>query len=316
LNQRPVLVAVDTHTGEQRSIYDPNEQLDAVQLGEVRVYEWRDPQGRTHRGGLALPPHFRSDRRYPLVVQTHGFDPDKFFRVGYSDTANAARALAARDIIVLQAREARPTGAESWRDATELGMEVYLAAIDQLAAAGLVEPKQVGISGYSYTGWTATASIVHASDRFAAAVIANTDPVTFTGYFAGVDSAIPRLYREASVGVAPYGEGLKLWSERVPSLASDRIQAAVLFSAADPWHLISTWDFYAAMRDQNKPVELQYLRSGQHNISKPLHKLAHQQMIVDWFEFWLAGKEQPAPEKVDQYRRWRQMKEQRQPKAN
>jgi hypothetical protein len=30
---------------------------------------------------------------------------------------------------VLQAREARSTDAESWRDATELGMEVYLAAI-------------------------------------------------------------------------------------------------------------------------------------------------------------------------------------------
>ena len=70
------------------------------------------------------------------------------------------------------------------------------------------------------------------------------------------------------------------------------------------------------MRDQNKAVELQYIRSGQHNVSKPLHKLAHQEMIVDWFEFWLVGKKQAAPAKANQYRRWRTMQEQRQPKAN
>jgi dipeptidyl aminopeptidase/acylaminoacyl peptidase len=316
LNERPILVAIDTHTGKQRPIYDPNTQLDAVELGELRVYQWRDHHGRTHRGGLALPPHFRQDRRYPLVVQTHGFNQNEFFRVGFADTANAGRALAAREIIVLQAGESSPTGAESWRDATELGMDVYLAAIDQLAEEGLVDSKRVGISGYSYTGWTTAASIVNAPERFAAAVIANTDPVTFTGYFAGVDSFVSQAYKDVYVGAAPYGEGLKLWSERVPSLASDRIQAAVLFSAADPWHLISFWDLYASMRDQSKPVELQYIRSGQHNISKPLHKLAHQEMIADWFEFWLVGTEQSAPEKADQYRRWRLLKEQRRQKAN
>ena len=311
LNERPRLVAVDTHSGKERVIYDPNPQLDTVELGEVRVYEWRDGRGNTLRGGLVLPPHLQLGRRYPLVVQTHGFNPNEFFRIGDSDTSSAARTLAARDIIVLQAREGSPTGPDSWRDAKELGTDVYLAAIDQLVADGFVDAKRVGISGYSYTGWTTTASIVNAPDRFAAAVIANTDPITFTGYFAGVDSAIPRLYKEVSVGSAPYGEGLKLWMERVPSLASDRIQAAVLFSAADPWHLISTWDLYAALRDQNKPVELQYIRSGTHVLSKPLHKQAHQEMIADWFEFWLAEKEQSAPEKADQYRRWRQMKEQR-----
>ncbi|HMN43512.1 MAG TPA: prolyl oligopeptidase family serine peptidase [Povalibacter sp.] len=311
LNERPVLVAVDTLAEKRRPIFDPNPQLDEVELGEVRIHEWRDRHGRTHRGGLVLPPHWQSDRRYPLVVQTHGFDPERFFRVGDADTASAGRALAARDIIVLQVREPSAADAESWRDATELGMDVYLAGIDQLVRNGFVDPTKVGISGYSYTGWTTAASIANAPDRFAAAVIANTDPVTFTGYFAGVDSFIPRAYQDVYVGAAPYGAGLRLWGERVPLLASGRIEAAVLFSAADPWHLISCWDLYAAMRDQNKPVELQYLRSGQHVLSKPLHKLAHQEMIVDWFEFWLAGKEQPAPGKADQYRRWRQIRDER-----
>lgn len=309
LNERPVLMATDMRSGKQRMLFDPNPQLDAIDLGAAEVYEWLDGSGRAHRSGLVKPPQFEHGRRYPLVVQTHGFTPEEFFAAGYSNTSNAGRALAARDIVVLQVSEPTPTGEPSWRDATESGMNVYLAAIDRLAADGLIDPKKVGITGYSYTGWTVTTSIVRAPDRFAAAAVVSTDPVTMTGYFAGVDSHIPAGYESQYVGTAPFGEGLNAWMERVPSLASDKIEAAVLFSAPDPWHLISFWDLYAAMRRQAKPVELQYIRSGQHDFTKPLHKLAHQELLVDWFEFWLADREQSDPRKAEQYVRWRALKE-------
>jgi dipeptidyl aminopeptidase/acylaminoacyl peptidase len=185
---------------------------------------------------------------------------------------------------------------------------VYLAAIDQLTTDGIVDPKKVGISGYSYTGWTVANSLTRAADRFAAAEIANTDPVTLTGFYEKVDSSSANVIAESYVGARPYGEGLKLWMERVPSLATDKISAPVLFQAADPWHLIGVWDMYAALRDQGKPVELQYIRSGEHNIRKPLHVLAHQELIVDWFDFWLNDHEDSTPEKAAQYSRWRMMR--------
>jgi hypothetical protein len=65
---------------------------------------------------------------------------------------------------------------------------------------------------------------------------------------------------------------------------------------------------YAAMFDQGKPVELQYMRSGEHVIRKPLQVLAHQQMIVDWFDFWLNGHEEEDRTKADQYARWRKLR--------
>jgi hypothetical protein len=65
------------------------------------------------------------------------------------------------------------------------------------------------------------------------------------------------------------------------------------------------WGLYAPLRQQGKPVELQYIRSGQHNLIKPLQVLAHQELIVDWFDFWLNGREDPSTEKLDQYRRWK-----------
>lgn len=311
LNDPPVLVATDSHTGKSRAIFDPNPQLADIDLGSVQVYRWKDSHGREDIGGLALPPDFVHGRRYPLMIQTHGFNPQRFFRVGYADTSNAGRALTSRDIVVLQVREPRPQGKPSWRDGVELGLDVYLAAVDQLAADGLVDPTKVGISGYSYSGWLVANAIVQAPQRFAAAEIANADPVTLTGYYEYVGTPVAAEEAEASVGARPYGDGLKAWIERVPSFSTDKIMAPVLFQPADPWHLISTWDMYAAQVDQRKPVELQYIRGGEHNIRKPLELLAHQEMIVDWFDFWLNGHEDDSPNKAEQYRRWRNLRESR-----
>ncbi len=307
-NESPILVATDLATGKSRSIFDPNPQLADISLGSVSVYEWKDPQGRVIKGGLVKPPDYVPGRRYPLVIQTHGFDARRFFRVGYSNTANGGRALAARDVIVLQVQEPY-SDTESWRDAMGNGTDVYLAAVDQLAAEGIIDPKKVGIAGFSYSGWLVATAITRAPDRFAAAEIANTDPVTLMGYFTHVDSPVGKVEAQAYVGAKPYGAGLQAWVERAPGLATDKITAPVLFQASDPWHLLSFWEMYAGMRDQAKLVELQYIREGQHIIKKPLHQLAHQELLVDWFDFWLNGHEDSAQTKAEQYARWRKLRE-------
>jgi hypothetical protein len=56
---------------------------------------------------------------------------------------------------------------------------------------------------------------------------------------------------------------------------------------------------------------LQYFRSGTDNIIKPLQVLAHQEMLVDWFDFWLNGSEDNSPTKAEQYERWRQLRRDR-----
>ena len=310
LNSPPVLAAYDEKSGRSRQIFDPNPQLADIDMGLVSVYTWRDPQGRTIQGGLVKPPGWTSTKRYPLVIQTHGFDPKAFFRVGYSDTSSAGRALAGRDIMVLQVKEPGGPHSETWQAGTDEGNDVYLAAIDQLTAEGVIDPKRVGITGYSYTGLLVTTAIVRAPDRFAAAAMADTDPGTLWGHSTYVDEGkMSQLSANLVAGALPYGEGLKIWLDRVAALSSEKIRAPVLYTAADPWHLMAFWELYASLRDQERPVELQYFRSGQHSIVKPLQRWAHQEMLVDWFDFWLNDHEDPDTSKVEQYRRWHQLRE-------
>lgn len=307
LNQPPVLIATKVDTGESRKLFDPNPQLADIELLPVSIMEWEDQHGRTIVGGLIKPAGFEVGRRYPLVIQTHGFDRNRFFRVGHSDTANAGRALASRGIVVLQVEEP-----SAWDDTpmnlVKSGLDVYVAAIDELASSGTIDAERVGISGYSFTGLTVATSITRAPKRFAAAVIANSDPLTMTGYYSYVDSPLQGLTESDIIGAAPIDDGLQVWFDKSPSMSTSSISAPVLMSATDPMHLLSLWDFYAALRYQKKAVELQYIRSGKHNIEKPLHKIAHQEMIVDWFDFWLNSHQDSDPGKADQYLRWREMR--------
>lgn len=313
LNQPPVLVAKAHGTHQAYTIFDPNPWLTDVALGTVTLYSWTDVHGRSIEGGLAKPPDFVPGKHYPLVIQTHNFRPRRFFRVGTSETSSAGRALAGRGMLVLQVDEPDDHYMGSWEEASENGTQVYLAAIDQLVAEGLVDPHRVGITGYSKMGFYVAKAITDAPDRFAAVVVANADPGSLIGYDTYIDYVMPSYAKGAAeffAGALPYGEGLQHWLERAPGFRTDRIRAPVLISAADPQHLISLWGFYAPLRDQGKPVELQYIRGGQHNIVKPLEKLAHQEMLVDWFDFWLNGHEDPDSTKVEQYTRWHKLREQ------
>src|SRR4029077_2169927 len=78
LNAPPVLVATDSNTKVSRVIWDPNPQLKDFALGKASVYAWKDRAGREWRGGAFNPIPYEAGRRYPLVIQTHGFAESEF----------------------------------------------------------------------------------------------------------------------------------------------------------------------------------------------------------------------------------------------
>jgi hypothetical protein len=315
LNQPPALIAKDLLTGRQRMLFDPNPQLANIDLGSVSTFTWKDSHDRTISGQLVKPASFTPGRRYPLVIQTHGIASTRFFSAGgNSETSHAGRPLAGRDILVLQVAEPHEPFFGTWHEGTENGTQVYLSAIDRLVADGLVDATRVGISGYSRTGFYVAKAITEAPARFAASALGSTDVGSLFGYYSFIDYVTPAYAKgaaDAMAGALPYGEGLHEWLERAPGFRTDRIRSSVLVSALDPQDLIGMWSLYAPLRDQGKPVELQYIRSGQHNLTKPLQIFAHQEMLVDWFDFWLNGHEDAASSKTEQYERWRKLREAR-----
>ena len=309
VNEPPALVATDLETQRSKEIWNPNPQLAAVSLGEARVYRWQDKKGHECVGGLVTPPDYHVAHRYPLVIQTHGFDPNKFITDGIYSTANAARPLASRGIVVLQVSEIHAVPPFSPSAARENGRAVYESAIEHLDADGVIDPKKVGIIGFSQTGWPVLDSLVDSSNPYVAATLADSVVESLSQYLVQADfrnSSFTNI-QGSSIGALPFGEGLKIWLARSPGFKTDKIHVPILFEANSPEGLLCCWEIYASLRVQSKPVELLYIRGGDHVLMKPLEILASQQMTVDWYDFWLNGHEDPNQEKAEQYQRWEKL---------
>ena len=309
INVPPVLTATDSQTGRSKVLWNPNPQLSNFDLGEATVYHWRDRAGHEWTGGLVKPPQYVSGRRYPLVIQTHGFDPNKFLKDGFYPTANAARALASRGIVVLQVAEIRAAAMFTPLEAEVNGRSGYESAIEHLAAEGLIDPLKVGIIGFSQTGWYVLDSLIRLPNSFLAATLAETFNVTLGEYLIGADYGSASEETAGAMGAQPFGNGIQRWLSQSPGFNTEKIRTPILFEENNPVTLIYCWDIYAALRLQSKPVELLYMRNGSHVLNRPLQLVASQEINVDWYDFWLNGHEDPDPGKSDQYARWRELRQ-------
>ena len=70
----------------------------------------------------------------------------------------------------------------------------------------------------------------------------------------------------------------------------------------------SNVELHARLKRAGKPVEMFVFADELHIKYQPAHKRASYERTLDWYRFWLKGEEDPAPEKVEQYRRWRSLR--------
>ncbi len=312
LDAPQVLVATDPVSGKSRPIWDPNPQLREVDLGSATTYQWTDRTGRKWLGGLYLPPGFSKGDHCPLVIQTHGFQPDDFRTSGVYPTAFAARALAGAGIAVLQVRDAdgRQTPEEGPNNV--LG---YEAAVAELGATGTIDPDRVGIIGFSRTVYYVLTALTTSRIHFKSASITDGIQAGYVEYVLTSDSAVPvpEKFSEdvmgALIGSQPFGAGRDLWLTRSPSFNMDKVEAPLLVTGMKGLSTLFMWEPYANLRYLHKPVDLMVLNSDEHVLTNPGVRLASQGSNVDWFRFWLKHEEDPDPKKAEQYARWRKLRE-------
>lgn len=309
LNTPEMLYVEDRASGVVKRLWNPNPQLESVDLGEASVFRWTDKSGREWVGGLVKPPNYDSANAYPLVIQTHGFARRRFLAMGAYTSASAARPLAAKGMIVLQV----PDSHDGFLTAKEpkVHLEGFEAAIDKLAQEGLVEPARVGIIGFSRTCFYAITALERAPKRFAAAVIADGRMYGYMQYLTLADNPMDGILHEAKdiIGAQPFGEGLAMWLKNSPGLNLDKISAPIRMEAYGRSSLVFNWDIYAGLRMQDKPVDLIFFPEAPHVLAKPQERYGSEQGSVDWFDFWLNGHEDPDPSKAEQFARWRKLRE-------
>lgn len=307
LNTPPKIFVRTSAEQPQRLLFDLNPQLAEFRLGKVEAVTWKASDGHEVRGGLYLPPDYRPGQRYPLVIQTHGFDPHRFWVDGPWTSAFAAQPLAARGMVVLQVGAAVNSGEDgkyaNTPEEAPRQMAAFEGAIDYLDDRGLIDRTKVGIIGFSRTVYHVEYTLTHSRYPFAAAEIADGFDGGYVGYllWGVVDFA-------AVNGGPPLGKTLLSWAERSPGFRLEQVTAPVRMEYYGFAGVLNAWQWYAGLSQLHKPVEFIWLPDGIHMLLKPWDRLLSQQGTVDWFTFWFKGELDPDPEKSEQYRRWVQLR--------
>lgn len=306
LNLPPALWASDHATGIERVIWNPNPQLGNVTFGQASVYRWKDRAGEEWTGGLIKPIGYIPGRRYPAVIQMYSFHQDQFITDGTDPTAFAARELASVGFVVLQIQKKPTTLTEA---DTEASLRGYQSAIRELDNQGLINPRRVGVVGFSRTCWYAWNALVKDPTLFTAATIADGDTNSYMEYMLfGNRGYLMRVQEEHLHGGSPFGKDLPRWIDTSVAFHLDQVKTPVRLEAMAPLALLDQWEAYTAIYLQDKPIDFIYFPQGLHIHQRPQERLESQQGNIDWMRFWLQDYEDPDPAKVSQYMRWRQWK--------
>lgn len=309
-----VIVSLDPDTGGSTTIYDPNAAFARLRTGGVQRLRWRDAQDVAGYGDLVLPPRHRPGDRHPLIIvqyQSRGF-----LRGGTGDEY-PIHALASRGFAVLSFNRVRPyasdSGARDLASFIRIGMTGFAerrrmlsaieTGIDRSIALGVVDPARIGISGLSDGAASVQFALVN-STRFRAAAMSSCcdDPgsVHFAAGLGYLNDTIAWGYP------GPGAEDPVFWRRYSLAANADRIDVPILLQLPDDEFRFAL-ETYVTLDRHNVPIEMHVFPDEYHVKWHPAHRLAIYERAIDWFDFWLRGREDPTPTKRGQYVRWRSL---------
>jgi dipeptidyl aminopeptidase/acylaminoacyl peptidase len=282
-------------------LYDPNTDLMAHRrLAEETVIRWQTKSGAQLSAGLYFPIGYERGKRYPLAIQTHGFEDNVFAPDGVSTTGFAAQPLAASGFVVVQGYKCYAhcdTPGRKQITEGEFIEQAFESLIDHLDDLSLIDRNRVALQGYSRSCYHELYFLTHS--RYPIAAMTCTDGVdgSYMQFlvFGRENPGLADEFRSMNDG-PPFGGTLTHWLKSAPGFNLDRIHAPVrLVALHSAGSLLEEWEPYAGLALQSKPVELFYLPEAIHNIVRPWDRFASQQGTVDWFRFWLQGFERTSP---------------------
>jgi dipeptidyl aminopeptidase/acylaminoacyl peptidase len=308
----PELALADLSTGELRPLLGVNPEFRNLLLSPARRIDISNRFGDHFWGHFVLPTDYIPGKRYPLIITTYR-DYDGFLRGGVGDEY-PIQVFAANGFSVLnieavgRVRNSNPHDFDTttlllW----ESPLEALKAAIAKLTDMGVADPSKVGITGLSFGADLVEYGISH-SALFHAAVASGGARDPFTFYLSN-DRTRALSFPPSPVDLeSPDGDTLVRWQKVSPSFNAHQIHVPLLINAADSEY-VNNMQLINTLREQKKPAELFVYPNEDHVKNQPKHRYEIYERNVDWFNFWLKGKEDPSTSKAAQYARWRKLRE-------
>ena len=326
VNAAPELVRVDLATRTVVSVVGLAPRHAAIAPLRTERRLWTNARGHYASGFITYPRNYEPGRQYPTVFVTHGSDADERFASPELQWDYPIQVLAERGYLVVSINDPSPNqnetlmgGINAWTADTGMPHEQlqdlmwldvvrsYEAAVAALDSEGLIDRQRLGIAGFS-RGSQMTNVAITQSRLFRAASSGDGGFLEPSGYHSS-----PTSYRRIFGGAPFEAAAIPLYQRLSPSFRAPLASGPVLQQIAKPSG--PRLDLHEALQRAGVPSEIT-LYPGEdpssdetHLFHIPSNRLAAMQENIDWFDFWLRDMVDPDPAKADQYRRWRQMRE-------
>lgn len=313
------VVLLDPETGRSRTLLDLNPEFAAIRLPRVQRLRWTNELGLEAWGDLVLPPTYHPGQRVPLVVTQYrsvgflrGGTGNEYPIFLFAEHGIAVLSFERPPMTLTLAPNLTDVTAmlgfmqKDWRERRSL-LSALQRGIDLAIAQGVADPDRIGITGLSDGSTTLSFALINGR-HFAAAASSTCclDPDTVTTYGGiGWSDFMQETGYPAATRPDPH-----FWAPLSLALNARSITTPLLLQSADSEYLLALQAF-EALRELKRPVELYVFPDELHDKIAPAHRAAVFDRSLDWFDFWLQGRESPDPAKAAQYRRWETLRAQR-----
>lgn len=303
---------IDLVDGGDTTLFDPNAQFAALDLGKIERLHWTNNLGLETFGDLVLPVGYQPGKRYPLIVVQ--YESRGFLRGGTGDeypiqlfAANGFAVLSFNRPPDISAVSGAKTVEEAQR-AIDKGFadrrsvqSALEAGVKMVIDRGIADPERIGITGLSDGASTTYYALIN-SHLFKAA-------------------ALSSCCWDASLAISVGPEAMRHFAATYPGALSDNdpfwqpisiadnaahLDVPILMQVSDG-ELLSALTAITALQEHHQPADMYVYPDEVHVKWQPAHRLAIYRRSLAWFQFWL-GNGVPIDAPADELARWTAMR--------
>lgn len=287
--QHPYEVFAGTTAGGLVKKTDSNPELKGIKLSKQEVISWTGPDGWKIEGILTYPKDYKSDTKYPLLLQLHG-GPEGVSANGWNTRAvYPIQLYAANGYFVLEPnyRGSQGRGVNFAKgDHKDLGGKEFddvLAGIDHLITKGMVDAEKVGTGGFSYGGYFSAWAGTKHSKRFKAAVMGAgiSNWISFSG--------TTEIIHENSLVHWDlwWNENMELVWDRSPLAHINNAQTPMLIvhgGADTRVPLSQSEEMYNALKLKKVRTQMVVYKRQPHGLSEREAQIDYMNRTLEWFK--------------------------------
>jgi dipeptidyl aminopeptidase/acylaminoacyl peptidase len=279
-----------------RKLTTVNPEAADFTIGETEVLTWKSSDGLAIEGVLVKPAGYEPGRKYPLLVDVHGGPTGAHvngFKVGVH---GGAQLWAGQGWAVLYPN---PRGSSNYGEKFMRGnipdwgggdYRDIMTGVDEVIRRGVADPDKLAVMGWSYGGYM-TCWIVSQTSRFKAARMGAGLSDLYSMYGT---TDIPG-YIGTFFDNYPDEKTLKLYRERSGLTYADRVTTPLLILHGlndERVPIGQPMEFYRALKDRGKTVELVWYPREGHGFSEYYHQRDQIRRELEWMTRYVLGKPQ------------------------